>query len=50
MKDLVAYQIVNFLEKKGVEHVFGLCGHTVIAMLDALKDSKNNPPAGIGSP
>jgi len=40
MKDLVAYQIVNFLEKKGVEHVFGLCGHTVIAMLDALKDSK----------
>lgn len=26
MKDLVAYQIVNFLEKKGVEHIFGLCG------------------------
>jgi hypothetical protein len=25
MKDLVAYQIVNFLEKKGVEHIFGLC-------------------------
>ena len=40
MKDLVAYQIVNFLEKKGVEHIFGLCGHTVIAMLDALEDSK----------
>gem|GEM_PF-6869208 len=26
MKDLVAYQIVSFLEKKGVEHIFGLCG------------------------
>jgi len=38
-KDLVAFQLVNFLESRGVEKVFGLCGHTVIAMLDALKES-----------
>lgn len=39
-KDLVAFQLVNFLEERGVEKIFGLCGHTVIAMLDALKESK----------
>lgn len=37
--DLVAFQLVEFLEKRGVEKVFGLCGHTVIALLDAFKDS-----------
>ena len=40
MKKLLSYQIVDYLERRGVEHVFGLCGHTVIAMLDALKDAK----------
>jgi acetolactate synthase-1/2/3 large subunit len=40
MQDLVSYQIVDYLERRGVKYVFGLCGHTVIAMLDALKDSK----------
>lgn len=39
-KDLVAYQVVRFLESRGVECVFGLCGHTVIAMLDALEKSE----------
>jgi len=39
-KDLVAYQLVKFLESRGVEKIFGLCGHTVIGFLDALKDSK----------
>ncbi|MDR0654273.1 MAG: thiamine pyrophosphate-binding protein [Synergistaceae bacterium] len=39
-KDIVAFQLVQFLEARGVEHIFGLCGHTVIAFLDALKDSK----------
>ncbi|MCL1993580.1 MAG: thiamine pyrophosphate-binding protein [Spirochaetes bacterium] len=40
MKKLLAYQIVDYLERRGVEYVFGLCGHTVIAMLDALEKSK----------
>lgn len=39
-KDLVSFQMVDFLEKRGVEKIFGLCGHTVIGFLDALKDSK----------
>ena len=38
-KDLVAFQLVKFLEARGVEKIFGLCGHTVIGFLDALKDS-----------
>ena len=40
MKKLLSYQIVDYLERRGVQHVFGLCGHTVIAMLDAMKDAK----------
>jgi len=40
MKKLLSYQIVDYLERRDVEHVFGLCGHTVIAMLDAMKDAK----------
>lgn len=40
MKKLVADQVVEYLEKRGVTHVFGLCGHTIIAMLDALSRSK----------
>ena len=39
MKKLVSDQIVNYLERRGVEYVFGLCGHTVIAMLDAFSRS-----------
>lgn len=40
MKKLVAEQVVEYLENRGVTHVFGLCGHTIIAMLDALSRSK----------
>jgi acetolactate synthase-1/2/3 large subunit len=40
MKKLVADQVVEYLENRGVKHVFGLCGHTIIAMLDALSRSK----------
>jgi acetolactate synthase I/II/III large subunit len=35
-----AYQLVEYLENLGVEVVFGLTGHTVIAFLDALGRSK----------
>src|SRR6195952_5218266 len=37
---IAAYQLVDYLELLGVEVVFGLCGHTVIAMLDALGKSE----------
>lgn len=40
MRKLVSYQLVDYLERRDVKYVFGLCGHTVIAMLDALKESK----------
>ncbi|MBQ4611166.1 MAG: thiamine pyrophosphate-binding protein [Clostridia bacterium] len=39
MKKLVSDQIVDYLERRGVEYVFGLCGHTVIGLLDALNRS-----------
>lgn len=35
----VAEHIVEFLERRNVRHVFGLCGHTNIAVLAALADS-----------
>jgi acetolactate synthase-1/2/3 large subunit len=35
-----AYQLVDYLDQLGVEVVFGLTGHTVIALLDALGHSK----------
>ncbi|HXT68642.1 MAG TPA: thiamine pyrophosphate-binding protein [Vicinamibacterales bacterium] len=37
---IAAYQMVEYLEQVGVEVVFGLCGHTVIGMLDALGKSR----------
>ncbi|PIE54497.1 MAG: acetohydroxyacid synthase large subunit [Dethiosulfovibrio peptidovorans] len=39
-RDLVAFQLVCFLESRGVEKIFGLCGHTVLGFLDALRESK----------
>jgi acetolactate synthase I/II/III large subunit len=33
---LAAYLLVDYLEKIGVDTIFGLCGHTVIGLLDAL--------------
>lgn len=38
-KKLVSDLMVDYLERRGVEYVFGLCGHTVIGMLDALSRS-----------
>jgi acetolactate synthase I/II/III large subunit len=37
---IAAYQLVDYLEHLGVEVVFGLCGHTVLAFLDALGKSR----------
>jgi acetolactate synthase-1/2/3 large subunit len=37
---IAAYQLVEYLERVGVEVIFGLCGHTVIALLDALEGSR----------
>lgn len=39
MKDLISHQLVKYLEERGVEHIFGLCGHTNIAVLTALERS-----------
>jgi acetolactate synthase-1/2/3 large subunit len=39
MKDLISHQLVKYLEARGVTHVFGLCGHTNIAVLAALEKS-----------
>jgi len=39
-KRIAAYQVADYLERLGVEVVFGLCGHTVIGMLDALGKSR----------
>ena len=36
MKRLLSDQIVEYLERREVEYIFGLCGHTVIGLLDAL--------------
>jgi acetolactate synthase-1/2/3 large subunit len=37
---IAAYQMTEYLERIGVEVIFGLCGHTVIALLDALGRSR----------
>src|ERR1700746_1138313 len=39
-KRIASYQLTEYLERLGVEVIFGLCGHTVIAFLDALRGSK----------
>ncbi len=35
-----SYLLTEYLERLGVEVIFGLCGHTVIAFLDALGKSR----------
>ena len=40
MKDTVANHLVRYLEGRGVRHVFGLCGHTNIAVLSAMANSQ----------
>jgi acetolactate synthase I/II/III large subunit len=37
---IAAYLLTEYLERVGVEFVFGLCGHTVVGFLDALSKSK----------
>jgi acetolactate synthase-1/2/3 large subunit len=37
---IASYLLCEYLEKIGVEVIFGLCGHTIIAMLDALGKSR----------
>jgi acetolactate synthase-1/2/3 large subunit len=39
MRDTVANHLVRHLEQRGVRHVFGLCGHTNIAVLSAMANS-----------
>ena len=39
MKKLVSRQLVEYLERRGVKHIFGLCGHTNIALLTELEKS-----------
>jgi acetolactate synthase I/II/III large subunit len=39
MTDTVAKLLVRYLERRKVRHVFGLCGHTNIAVLSAMADS-----------
>src|SRR5256885_2681316 len=40
MKALVSHQLVKYLEHRDVEYVFGLCGHTNIAVLVELEKSR----------
>jgi acetolactate synthase-1/2/3 large subunit len=40
MKDLISHQLMKYLEARGVEHVFGMCGHTNIAVLAAMEKSR----------
>ena len=39
-KELISRQLVRYLEDRGIEHVFGLCGHTNIAVLAEIAKSK----------
>ena len=39
MSRTVAQQLVDYLSRRGVTRVFGLCGHTNIAVLAAMADS-----------
>ncbi len=38
-KGEIAHQLCRYLENRGIEHVFGLCGHTNIAVLAAMSES-----------
>jgi acetolactate synthase-1/2/3 large subunit len=37
---IASYLLTEYLERLGVDVIFGLCGHTVIAFLDALSKSR----------
>ena len=50
MKELISRQLVKYLEARGVEHVFGLCGHTNIAVLAEMAKSRIKGPMSPGIP
>jgi acetolactate synthase-1/2/3 large subunit len=37
---IASYLLIEYLEKNGVEVIFGLCGHTIVGFLEALGKSK----------
>src|SRR5438876_978129 len=37
---IASYLLTDYLERLGVEVIFGLCGHTIIALLDAIGKSR----------
>jgi acetolactate synthase I/II/III large subunit len=37
---IAAYLLTEYLERLGVEVIFGLCGHTIVGLLNALSKSK----------
>jgi acetolactate synthase I/II/III large subunit len=37
---IASYLLTEYLERIGVEVIFGLCGHTIIALLDAIGKSR----------
>ena len=39
MKEKVSQLLIEYLEHRGIRHIFGLCGHTNIAVLSALEKS-----------
>lgn len=39
-RDLVSHQLIRYLEGRGITRIFGLCGHTNIALLSAMANSK----------
>ncbi|HUH40993.1 MAG TPA: thiamine pyrophosphate-binding protein, partial [Castellaniella sp.] len=39
MQELISHQLVRYLENRGIQHIFGLCGHTNIAVLTELQNS-----------
>lgn len=39
MQELISHQLIRYLENRGITHIFGLCGHTNIAVLTALEES-----------
>jgi acetolactate synthase-1/2/3 large subunit len=39
-KRIASYLLTEYLERLGVDVIFGLCGHTIIAFLDALGKSR----------
>jgi acetolactate synthase I/II/III large subunit len=41
-KQVAAVQLVDYLERVGVEVIYGMCGHSLVQMLDALSRSKIN--------